>query len=189
MNPKANFWMRFVDIASFEWFMSPRLPNGGAAVLARTLAISIELLALTLALWNWIDPDRTVCFSWNEFRVQLIKISPWFAAAMGAIYAALYARFSSQWNYLAGLYNQIKESEILMPSNKVSQQHMAEWKAGYIEDAKELHLHTKPIIAEIIHFWSRQVGVKEAFIDGVHGGDSRWKALQEEVELARQVRR
>lgn len=188
MNPKANFWMSFVDFASFEWFMSPRLPNGGAAVLARTLScISMEFLALTIALWNLIDPERAGCPSWFELRRQLIDLAPGFAAATGAIYVALYARFTSQWNYLAGLYNQIKETEILMPRNSASKKRMAEWKAGYIEDAKELHLHTKPIIAGIIYFWSQQQGVKEAFIAGVPAGEWRWKALQEDVTLACQV--
>ena len=74
MSPKANFWMRFVNLVSLEWFMSPRLPNGGAAVLARSIGVSIELLALTLVLRNWIDPDRTGCFSWNDFRMQLIDV-------------------------------------------------------------------------------------------------------------------
>lgn len=187
MKSNVNFWMSFVDFASFEWLMSPRLPNGGAAVLARTLCISIEFLALTIALWNWIDPERTGCPSWLELRKQLIHLAPVFAAATGAIYVALYARFTSQWNYLASLYNQIKESEILMPRNSASRKRMAEWKAGYIEDAKELHLHTKPIIAGIIYFWSQQEGVKEAFIAGVHNGECRWKALQEDVSLARLI--
>ena len=189
MNTKSNFWMTFVDAVSLEWVLSPRLPNGGEAVLARSLVISIEFLALTLVLLNWVDPRRTGCPSWFEFRKQLIDIAPWFAAATGAIYAALYARFTSQWNYLAGLYNQIKESEVLMPRNALARKRMAEWKAGYIEDAKELHLHTKPIIAGVIYAWSQQVGVKEAFIGGVCDGEWRWNILQEEVSLARHAKK
>jgi hypothetical protein len=34
----------------------------------------------------------------------------WIGAIFAAVYAALYARFASQWSYLAGVYNQMRQT-------------------------------------------------------------------------------
>ncbi len=41
----------------------------------------------------------------------LLTALPTFGAIFAAVYFALYARFASQWSYLANLYNKIKEAE------------------------------------------------------------------------------
>jgi hypothetical protein len=57
-----------------------------------------------------------------------------------------YARFSSQWSYLAGVYNQIKAAECRTGFQETV---LAQWKAGFIEDAADLHLLRKAMFASI----------------------------------------
>ncbi|GAB3758710.1 hypothetical protein GCM10028796_04790 [Ramlibacter monticola] len=127
--------------------------------------------------------------SWAGLGRQFIETAPWFAAAAGAVYAALYARFSSQWSYLAALYNQIKQAEIELfcadSCNEGSaKKKLAQWKAGYIEDAQDLHLHTKGNIAGIIHFWGEDSDVADAFTSWAPGAEMRWQRVRAEVEAA-----
>lgn len=68
-------------------------------------------------------------------------------ATFGATYAALYTRFSSQWTYLAGLYNQLMATQAHAPIDNDPERagiYLA-WEAAFIEDADDLHLSTKPI--------------------------------------------
>ncbi|MES2784697.1 MAG: hypothetical protein V4684_04480 [Pseudomonadota bacterium] len=182
-------WHVFARRASFEWFLTPTRPNGGDIVLARAISVAVLLCALALIVRNAIDPELHGPISWRGLGKQLVEIAPWFAAAAGAAYAALYARFSSQWGYLAALYNQIKQTEIELvcaasANEPAAAEKLAQWKAGYIEDAQDLHLHTKGNIAAIIHFWGEDVAVVNAFKDWAPGGAQRWLQLQQEVEAA-----
>ena len=182
-------WYTFVDVFSLEWWLAPRTPNGGAMVLARSLGVATELTVLTLLLWNALDPERSCAFAYTALWHDLKELAPWFAGATGGIYAALYARFSAQWSYLAGLYNQIKQTEVelLAQHPAVSAQAhatLAQWKAGYIEDAEELHLHTKSNVAAIIYHWGQDAAVANAFKAASPGGALRWRRLQRAVASA-----
>lgn len=179
-------WHACARAASFEWFLTPKQPNGGDIVLARALCVALEAAVAALVLRNILDPDLSWCFSGMALREQLIEIAPWFAAAVGAAYAALYARFSSQWSYLANLYNQIKQAEVELLHAGASGEleatrRLAQWKAGYIEDAQDLHLHTKSNIAGIIHFWSEDSEIANAFIKWAPGGQARWDKVRADV--------
>lgn len=182
-------WRKVVRYLSFEWFLSPASPNGGAIVLARSVGVGLELAFAACLLKYWAYPDGTVFSSWTCVSRELLEIGPWLVAAIGGVYAALYARFSSQWSYVANLYNQIKHAEIELElqSNTASQsalEKLAQWKAGYIEDAQDLHLHTKENVAAIIHFWGVEETVAKAFRSWAPGGDERWTLLQKEVQVA-----
>lgn len=100
-----------------------------------------------------------------------------------AIYTALYARFASQWAYLANLFNQIKASEIKKVDNPSE---LTAWKAGFIEDCEDLHLATKPMFATLIHVWltDEKYGkdVIDAFIKYAPGGKTRYLNLLKRVE-------
>lgn len=174
-------WKTFTHYFSGEWLLRLSGANGGAVILSRSLLVAFQLTVVTLILRNLIDPDLTECCSYHEFAHQTIEIAPWFAAAVGAVYAALYARFSAQWSYLAGVYNQIKQSEVALygatPVNGEALRKLAEWKAGYIEDAHTLHLHAKESVAATIHFWGKDKLIEEAFVKTVTGGKDRWTHL------------
>lgn len=172
-------WKTFTHYFSGEWLLKLSGANGGGVILSRSLLVAFQLTAVTLILRNLIDPELTQCCSSFEFAKQIIEIAPWFAAAVGAVYAALYARFSAQWSYLASVYNQIKQSEVELygagPVNDEALSRLAEWKAGYIEDAHTLHLHAKESVAATIHFWGMDKLVETAFINTVTGGQARFK--------------
>lgn len=183
----GRVWEFLVYFGSGEWILTRSGSNGGDVILLRSLIVAIELTGIALALHNVIDPELTEP-SWTAFRTQLIEIAPWFAAATGAVYAALYARFSAQWSYLAGLYNQIKQAELEMaytdPNHVTGLDRLAEWKAGYIEDAQALHLHAKENVAAVVHHWGKDPKVEHAFIQATPGGQVRWDSLQLDAAAA-----
>lgn len=157
--------------------------------MARALCVALELTGGALVLRNLIDPELGWGFSSNALRAQVLELAPWFVAAAGAVYAALYARFSSQWGYLASLYNQIKQVEIELLHAGASdldkaKEKLAQWKAGYIEDAQDLHLHTKANIAGIIHCWGTDPDIAKAFTSWAPGGPQRWERIRNEVQVA-----
>ncbi len=61
-----------------------------------------------------------------DLGTRAVELLPWLGALFGAVYAGLYARFASQWLYLANTYNQIKAAECRSES---SARPLAEWKA------------------------------------------------------------
>ncbi len=115
-------------------------------------------------------------------------------------YAAFYARFASQWGYLADLYNQIKSKQIdvALQGKCVDLQALrdevvqnparepttffcnaayllAQWKVGFIEDAIALHLAEKPLFASVISNWKSDDVVKVA----LHHSQSQAAARRE----------
>ena len=113
------------------------------------------------------------------FRQQFNDKLTWYGAIFGAVYVALYARYSAQWRYLAGLYNVIKASEISITASQNAA--MDQWKAGFIEDAEILHLAKKESFASIIRIWCESETVKEQYRKTVPGGETRLESLLEEV--------
>lgn len=109
----------------------------------RSILISLTLCVPAAWLYAWVssawshDPDLKV------FGAVVAQTIPWLGAVFTATYAALYARFSAQWSYLAGVYNQMMatQSEI-EPSGKQPNalEEIQLWKAGFAEDAEDLHL-------------------------------------------------
>ena len=126
----------------------------------------------------------------------------------GGTYAALYTRFSSQWQYLADLYNQIKSQEISaaiacmegtrkvaatngindsvcnVPRPSLSLQPdklLADWKKGFIEDAFALHLAKKPIFFTVVANWAQQPDVKK-LIESERTRDDVKQGVMEIVE-------
>lgn len=158
-------WEWLVGALSGEWMLavSPHRSNGGSVVLARALFASVVIYSVTLIL------DSTLAGSGGS-RLANEGISgtiSWFGGILAATYFALYARFSSQWVYLAGVYNQIKSAEMRMfeksPTEPRALNALQQWKAGFIEDACNLHLVGKPIFGSVILEWSSCRGVRDAF--------------------------
>lgn len=120
--------------------------NGGAVVTARASSVTM-LLFLPAFLLSWLVKDE-------EFLEHFVERLPWLAAIFAASYTAFYARFASQWGYLAHLYNQISEAEL---SPTVDDDALARWKAGFIADAIRLHLWRKGTFVSICtRYWSGQ---------------------------------
>ncbi|MGQ3117659.1 MAG: hypothetical protein ACT6RQ_19015 [Hydrogenophaga sp.] len=108
---------------------------------------------------------------------DIISLTKWTAGVFGGVYIAFYARFVSQWTYLANLYNQIKQTEVQGVKNEKA---LSQWKAGFIEDALDLHMATKPGTLAIIRAWGfghESAPVYQAFIAHAHDGRRRWDDL------------
>jgi len=161
-----------VAFLSAEWLVSPKgcgLANGGATITARAVWTTSLIYGGLLGISNMIDPTRTWEFDSVELRVQLLGSFSWFGAVFAATYTALYARFSSQFTYLANLYNQIKSAECGAPPSET----LPQWKAGFIEDAEVLHLAHKPIFASVISAWANDSKVRDEYGEHVPGGSAR----------------
>jgi hypothetical protein len=96
-------------------FVLKRMPNGGTAVLLRSVLISIGLYLVVIAFKSRITPGATWSFDSAVFRSLLADTIPWFGAIFAGVYVALYSRFASQWNYVASLYNQIMQTAVQHP--------------------------------------------------------------------------
>ena len=163
------------------------MPNGSTVIVLRSFGTAFYFLIGALLFQNLLDPNRhhelsLHSFSSRELRMQMLEMGHWFTAVFAGVYAALYARFSSQWSYLAGVYNQIKASECRGISNGDQRHALAQWRAAFIEDAEELHLATKPVFAAIIQTWAKKTDVEEAFARDVPDGRTRLHALVGRIE-------
>ncbi|MES2822824.1 MAG: hypothetical protein V4732_04420 [Pseudomonadota bacterium] len=99
---------KLINIITGE-FVFKHMPNGGAAVLLRTTYISFFIYSLTIGLKSYASNFSVFEFSSEQLLHEVSETIPWLGAILGAVYAALYARFASQWSYLSGLYNQQME--------------------------------------------------------------------------------
>ncbi len=181
-------WHHFVTAITFEWILRTRArrSNGGDVILARSFLTALAVFLFILVIENLLDPDRTWQFSMDVLRRQMISKLPWFGGIFAAVYVGLYTRFSSQWSYLANVYNQIKSAEVkaaAASSKKTSaaETALAEWKAGFIEYAEYLHLATKESVAPVIYHWGRQPLVMAEYLRGVPAGEERYRLLMDAV--------
>jgi hypothetical protein len=138
------------NLLSAEWILE-RMPNGGDAVLLRTLWISFWFYMMAIAIKSYCDAGILLSFSVSEFKKEFGGTLPWLGAIMGGTYAALYSRFSSQWGYLADLYNQQMALACSLPESELSGENYTAWQAAFIEDAMVMHLATKDGFCVAIH--------------------------------------
>jgi hypothetical protein len=136
--------------------------NGGGVIFLRSLIISSTIFLLVIAFLNIIDTEKKFSFDYEVLSCHIIDKFEWYGAIFAATYIALYTRFSSQWSYLANLYNLIKQTSATDGSNPII---IAEWKAGFIEDAQYLHLSHKENFAPIIKNWLSDKDVKTAYVN------------------------
>lgn len=178
-------WRKLVHVVSAEWLLDGE-PNGGAVILLRSAVSSISLFLGYIALKHSLDPARTWTFSLSALQAEAHGSLPVWGALIAAVYASLYARFSAQWHYLAGLYNKIIETELRMSDAPSDEQRrtLAFWKASFIEDADDLHLLTKPIFVPAIADWLTDENVRTCFSEGAIEGELRLKKVQARIDKA-----
>lgn len=175
-----RFWNFILEIVTFEFFLTRlKMANGGGVIVLRSVLTALFIYLTALGLRNLFDASRTWWFSEVQFRLQLIETLPWYGAIFAAIYAGLYARFASQWTYLANVYNQIKAAEC---RKECMDTPLAEWKAGFIEDAEELHLIGKGVFAAVVRSWGKNEEVKEQFVKNAPGGAVRFAKVLRRAE-------
>ena len=177
-------WSKLVTFLSFEWILTKyRRPNGGDIILIRALLITLLLYLSAIGVKSYLDPERVLVFDSDELRKLVSSTLHWFGALLGSIYAALYTRFASQWRYLANLYNKIKETEAKY-GDAMNKEAIALWKAGFLEDAGDLHLAKKQLFVSVLNAWGKDKKVENAFVTYSPGGKARFKALMNDVKEA-----
>jgi len=136
------------------------------------------LTLLVVALQALVDPTRVGPISVQGLQSQLTELGAIIGAIYAGVYAALYSRFVSQWTYLAGVYNMIKQAEA---ANDCDEEVIAQWKAGYIEDAEVLHLLGKNLVAPVVKAWARDELVEAAYIDYAPKGARGLQEVKDKV--------
>ena len=174
----------YENVISFfdgQWIIGESGKNGGDIVAWRSLWVGTWLILITIGLQALVDPDRHGPITWHGFFSQLSGLGAVIGGIYGGTYAAFYARFVSQWSYLANLYNLIKQAE---STGGAKTEVLAQWKAGYIEDAETLHLLCKRSVAPVVKSWATDKSVVKAYTEHTPGGDARLRRIQHAVEAA-----
>lgn len=167
---------RLVAFLSGEWMLKIR-SNGGTIVFLRALWVT----ALVMAATGLLNDDVVTKSSCRELATPALNPLLGFSGAVFVFaYTAFYARFASQWSYLANVYNQIMAAK-LSGSRSLS---MSRWQAGFIEDADELHLAEKPMFAGVILSMLKIPQVRHEFITGTAGGEIRLHKIEKAVRGA-----
>lgn len=133
-------------IVTGEFLLIAR-PNGGEVILARSLITTFFVYTLALGVHSFSTPGALFGFDCTAFQTELHQTLPWAGAIFGAVYIALYTRYSNQWAYLGNLYNQIMAAKATANPNSAA---LERWKVGFIVDAYTLHLDRKPLFAGVI---------------------------------------
>ena len=167
--------MNLLSIASGELLLRERA-NSGGVVLARSVIIAALVYGATVALKAILEPGAVLRFDAANLREVVKDTLPWAGAIFAGVYATLYGRFSSQWLYLATLYNQLMATQAQAPDYDYSG-----WKAGFIEDAEDLHLSLKPMYATIIADMLKEDTIRERYVADVPNGGERLKKLEKNI--------
>lgn len=164
-----------------EWLLDSRA-NGGGVILIRALWAALVFYGLTLFMRELTDDTPVRLINVRTVADEINGTLTIFGALLAIIYAALYARYTAQWAYLAGLYNQICATEATM--SVTTDGILAQWKAAFIEDAEDVHLSMKPAYAQVIQHWLSIPEIKAAFVDAAPGGQPRLDSLTTRVDIA-----
>jgi hypothetical protein len=179
----ASVWhwgSRVFKLLSGEFLLNRR-PNGGDIVFLRSLISAALLFVPAAAIKLWVDTG--ILCGMCVLREMALSL-PWFGAIFGAIYIGLYSRFSSQWTYLANLYNQMMASQVLMPfaAGQPSSRTYIVWWAAFIEDAEDVHLALKKNYAAVIVGLTGDARIREAYAHSTVGGARRLQELELKLE-------
>lgn len=175
-----------MGIASFlsAEFLLRSKPNDGTIVRLRAAWVTLLFLALLLPAKAYLAEGTVLEFSVEQLKKECGEMIPWAGAIFAAAYAAFYARFSAQWNYLATLYNQLMASSVTLPQAEIeSNDSLQVWKAAFIEDAQDLHLAGKSMFRTMIVQLLDDEGVTETFVDSVDNGKDRLALLERNLNF------
>ena len=174
-----------VSLGSGEWMLGEH-PNGGAVVFARSLLTTAIVYAVAVGVRSRLEPGATWLPSLTELRTAVHDTLPWAGAIFAAVYAGYYSRFASQWTYLANLYNQIMATQAQAPggTDPARSAAYANWMAGFVEDAEDIHLATKPMYAAVIKSMLEDDKVRDAYARHTVGGTARLEETRRRVNAA-----
>lgn len=178
-----------VNFFSGEWILewSPFTTNGGTVVALRSLWLTFWLFLPAFLLKTTLGQGKVAVLDIRQGAADFVEVLPWLAAIFAGVYVAFYTRFSSQWTYLANLFNQIVQAQLALPEKPHEAQLdvMASWKAAFIEDAQDLHLAAKPMFLVAVQDWGSDEQVASRFVRNTVGGEERLKALLTRLAMVR----
>jgi hypothetical protein len=169
-----------------------KLPNGGTMVFIRSLVVTGEVYFIALWLRSLFHAESPLKFEFGQLFHDLPETLPWIGAIFAFSYAAFYARFSSQWTYLAGFYNQLMatQAQIAGTAPTLEQRDpdanpkIQLWKAAFVEDAQDLHLATKKMFSLTVWFILEQPAIFDTFVTYTPGGANRLTELVNDLKHA-----
>lgn len=173
----------WTNVLAGEFFLY-RWPNGGTAIFVRTVWITSLLYTCALLLRAVGYTNWSLGIDLDKLSSEVAETTTWLGAIFAAVYTALYARFSSQWSYLASVYHQMKSAIVSGPENPSDEQldQISYWKAAFVEDAEDLHLVRKKMFAMTAWEWLKEDQVAKCFDLYTVGGEARRVRLQKLLE-------
>jgi len=151
-------------------FLLDRWPNGGGVIALRTLWCSSILFLAAIGV------DAALASAGGGVMSQTLKSSlaeklSWFGPLFGAVYAALYSRFASQWKHLADTYNLIMREwtqeegrQVILPElERVPSVALTTWRQAFIYDAFDLHLARKDTYVSILEGLLAEPEIRRGF--------------------------
>ncbi len=173
-------------VVSGEFILETGHPNGGTMIFVRSVWVTTLIYALALALqsgsyaeWTW--RVSTWRIDSGQLQHDVAEYVSWLGAIFAGVYVALYARFASQWSYLAGVYNQMRQTLVTTPKHD-DDPHLVMWRAGFIEDALDLHLATKPMFSPFLLRMLDMPPVAAKFDAYAVDGKKRRKQLEDRLK-------
>jgi hypothetical protein len=158
-------------------FILDYMPNGGIAVLFRTILVSV-LIYFCAVILKMYSADQDV-------KKVVAETIPWLGAILGGTYAAFYSRFSSQWAYIADLYNQQMALAITLSDVTIEGDNYKAWQSAFIEDAVCMHLATKEGFRNAINEMLEDEDIRNLLCE--HVGNKKVERLR--TQLAKALRK
>lgn len=132
---------------SLQWH-----PNSGAIVLLRAVWSSLVLYACAVTWKCLLITGYGPKVDWLLVRTELGSTVHWAGAILAGTYGAFYARFASQWGYLAEVSNQLMMAQAQAPDDGLDARHRVyvAWQAAIVEQSHILHLAGVPMFAPLV---------------------------------------
>ncbi|WP_202840930.1 hypothetical protein [Luteimonas saliphila] len=156
--------LKAVDFLSGEWMLKNR-SNGGALIFLRSALVSTLIFAAGVSIKCAVDPTSGSDLSFFQFRLEIRDHLGWLGATFAATYAGFYARYASQWSYLASLYNQIMATASGLTDEQRKSSSFLNWQAAFIEDSYFLHLDRKKVFSVIIEQMLADQTILKCFVE------------------------
>jgi hypothetical protein len=172
---------RILNILTGEFILN-HMPNGGTAVVLRSAFVTAYMYGLALALKSYTSECAVLSFSAEQLVLEVNETIPWAAAIFGAVYVALYTRFSSQWSYLADLYNQQLALAVTITDEQLNGDNFVRWQAAFVEDAVCMHLAKKEGFSNAVYMTLQDSGVREALEKDPGFGKDKFRKLEAELK-------
>ncbi|WP_445143376.1 hypothetical protein [Dyella sp. Tek66A03] len=174
---------KVISVLSGEFFLNHR-PNGGTAVLLRSVWVTALIYALVIPIKSYCGDHAIFQFSAHQLKKEIGETLPWLGAIFAGVYAAFYSRFAAQWNYLATLYNQLVATcAPLSKENREDNEVLNAWRAAFVEDALDLHLARKSMFRSVVIGMLRRPQVVATFLASTKDGERRIMELEKQLDF------